>query len=313
MVALANGDVITIGGRNIDADITDSRWIFRGISMPKSGPLLRYTPSKSKWAGFLLSEAQSYGAAAVNIESEQLYFSNAAVEKTPNTVTPKPAVLEVDLKTYHSTNRASRSERQIVGGFSQFLPMGRKGVLVNFGGIDMGDKGKTQGMEKIEIYDVDTETWITQTAEGAKDSGVPSGRTDGCSVMAKAEDGSSWNIYMYGGLERDSGKALNDVWVLSIPSFTWIKLATNMASRKFPPPDLHKPSKLTCYKPQTQLTPPAPSPGDTSSPLLALRRLHQKLVARATRSSTHLTSLRSHGRRPTFPTPNMRLRPQSRA
>lgn len=47
-----------------------------------------------------------------------------------------------------------------------------------------------------------------------------------CSVYASASDSSSHNIYIYGGYEGVSPKndTMDDVYVLSLPSFEWIKL-----------------------------------------------------------------------------------------
>jgi hypothetical protein len=44
-----------------------------------------------------------------------------------------------------------------------------------------------------------------------------------CSVLASALDGSSHNIYVYGGYDgQDSEQSpFNDLYILSLPSFTW--------------------------------------------------------------------------------------------
>ncbi len=46
-----------------------------------------------------------------------------------------------------------------------------------------------------------------------------------CSVVAAAKDRSSFNIYIYGGYDgTDSEKRpSDDVYILSLPSFTWVK------------------------------------------------------------------------------------------
>lgn len=54
---------------------------------------------------------------------------------------------------------------------------------------------------------------------------IPPARSDFCSVVATAKDRSSFNIYIYGGYggsdrtERPS----DEVYILSVPSFTWVK------------------------------------------------------------------------------------------
>lgn len=60
----------------------------------------------------------------------------------------------------------------------------------------------------------------------------PTGRASFCSILASASDGSSHNIYLYGGYDgQDSINApYDDVYILSLPSFVWIK-AHNGSSR----------------------------------------------------------------------------------
>ena len=55
---------------------------------------------------------------------------------------------------------------------------------------------------------------------------IPAQLTLFCSVVATAADNSSYNIYIYGGYDGiDSSHATSDdVYVLSIPSFTWVKV-----------------------------------------------------------------------------------------
>lgn len=82
-------------------------------------------------------------------------------------------------------------------------------------------------MSTIDIYDVATRKWHSQ-----KTTGGPGQLTRGCAVVARAQDGSSFNIYYYGGydgLDAVKHPFNDDVWVLSLPSFTWVKLATNPA------------------------------------------------------------------------------------
>ena len=56
----------------------------------------------------------------------------------------------------------------------------------------------------------------------------PGAMAQGCTVVASASDGSSHNIYWYGGFDGISPTAdfYDDVWVLSLPSFIWTKVAS---------------------------------------------------------------------------------------
>lgn len=60
--------------------------------------------------------------------------------------------------------------------------------------------------------------WYQQPTQGA-----PGARARGCAVVAPASDFSSFNIYYYGGFDgiHPSKDFSDQVWVLSLPSFTW--------------------------------------------------------------------------------------------
>lgn len=57
---------------------------------------------------------------------------------------------------------------------------------------------------------------------------IPPQLTLFCSVVAAATDGSSYNVYIYGGYDGLGPKdpPSDDVYILSVPSFTWIKAYT---------------------------------------------------------------------------------------
>ncbi|KAJ5242333.1 uncharacterized protein N7469_000660 [Penicillium citrinum] len=129
---------------------------------------------------------------------------------------------------------AGRSKGELV-----WLPVSKSGVLVAIGGVvepvefwrttDLNDQQISKSertspsfMETVTIYDVDSKAWYLQNTTGD----IPPQLTQFCSVLASASDGSSHNIYIYGGyngLEYDSNPS-DDVHILSIPSFKWIKV-----------------------------------------------------------------------------------------
>lgn len=73
-------------------------------------------------------------------------------------------------------------------------------------------------MRVIDIYDVASEDWYQQPTQGG-----PGTKARGCAVVAPASDFSSFNIYYYGGFDGIHPKKefSDEVWVLSLPSFTW--------------------------------------------------------------------------------------------
>ena len=80
-------------------------------------------------------------------------------------------------------------------------------------------------MNVIDVYDVATSRWYKQATAGE----YPILRVNPCAVAASAPDGSSTNIYMYGGqnlIPPENQTQYGDMWILTIPSFTWIKVDT---------------------------------------------------------------------------------------
>jgi hypothetical protein len=76
-------------------------------------------------------------------------------------------------------------------------------------------------MQTIDVYDIDSKKWYKQETKDG-----PGARTRGCAVVATASDRSSFNIFYYGGFDgiHPLDAYSDDVWVLSLPSFTWIKI-----------------------------------------------------------------------------------------
>lgn len=52
----------------------------------------------------------------------------------------------------------------------------------------------------------------------------PDIRVEFCAGVSSAPDDSSFQITIYGGYSLYQGYPYNDVWVLSVPTFTWIKV-----------------------------------------------------------------------------------------
>ncbi|KAF8456848.1 hypothetical protein BDZ91DRAFT_744880 [Kalaharituber pfeilii] len=102
-----------------------------------------------------------------------------------------------------------------------------KGILVLLGGRKEGKsengqmRGTLRSLESVFVYDIGTHTWFTQptTAEG---NSFPVPRAEACAVVASASDGSSHNLYLYGGYDGDK-RIVGDIYILSLPSFHWVK------------------------------------------------------------------------------------------
>ncbi|KAG0649494.1 Kelch repeat-containing [Hyphodiscus hymeniophilus] len=122
-----------------------------------------------------------------------------------------------------------------------WVPVSEQGVLVAMGGVidpvfasislanndstNKASEATSPGfMQTVSVYDIANKVWYNQVTSGT----VPPQLTEGCTVVASADDGSSHNIYWYGGFDGldESGTYSDDVWILSVPSFMWMKFAT---------------------------------------------------------------------------------------
>ncbi|CAI7563872.1 unnamed protein product [Penicillium glandicola] len=137
----------------------------------------------------------------------------------------------------------ARSSAELV-----WVPVSDSGVLVAVGGVIepirffRNEKSNTTRtaeseeisptfMETVSVFDVESKTWYLQNTTGD----IPPQLTEFCSVLASAADGSSHNIYIYGGYDGldYSANPSDDVYILSLPSFKWVKgyNGTNTHSR----------------------------------------------------------------------------------
>lgn len=119
-----------------------------------------------------------------------------------------------------------------------WVPVSDSGVLVAIGGVvdptqfwqntglNTSQTAETKRvsptfMETVSVYDVKSQKWYLQNTTGD----IPPQLTQFCSVLASASDGSSHNIYIYGGYDgiELNNNPSDDVYILSLPSFKWIK------------------------------------------------------------------------------------------
>lgn len=124
-----------------------------------------------------------------------------------------------------SSDTGPDAERR-AGGAMAFIPAGDGGLLVYLGGVvDRNGDGSPvvgQPLSQIFIYDTANSKWYTQTTLGA----IPANRRRFCIGASWPADRSSYNIYLHGGMGSPPSTAgFDDVYVLSMPGFSWVKLA----------------------------------------------------------------------------------------
>ncbi|KAM0542744.1 hypothetical protein ACHAPJ_012677 [Fusarium lateritium] len=104
-----------------------------------------------------------------------------------------------------------------------FIPIGDGGMLVYFGGgQDLFGNGTLtpQPLDEIFLCDVANTRWYTQKTSGD----TPGNRRRFCGGATWAKDRSSYNIYVFGGggFAPDT-TGYDDIYILTIPSFQWIR------------------------------------------------------------------------------------------
>lgn len=112
-------------------------------------------------------------------------------------------------------------------GVLVYVPgFGAEGIILGLAG---GNNVTFTQMNVIDVFDIAKSTWYKQSTSGP----TPPIRVNPCAVAQSAPDGSSIQVYMYGGqnlVPAGSQIQYDDVWVLTLPSFTWIKVDTSNQS-----------------------------------------------------------------------------------
>lgn len=234
------------------------------IDEPDADELLEYQgyqygPEKPLWQpGFGdltlpdgITRYVTFGAAAnAPSENKAWYFSGMTTathgnfyylssKQSPTNISN--TMIQVDMTDQLTEKWANKTLPEKIQGRSNaevvWVPVGEQGILVVIGGAVYPywagggtpvspdeDAAKEEGpkfMSTIDIYDIANDEWYQQNATDS-----PGARARGCAVLGVASDSSSFNIYYYGGFDGvDATEDFNDdVWVLSLPSFTWTKI-----------------------------------------------------------------------------------------
>ncbi|KAI0013699.1 hypothetical protein F4779DRAFT_613432 [Xylariaceae sp. FL0662B] len=202
----------------------------------------------------------SYGAGvAVPQKGEAYYYGGWASDGDDRVATAGLVkyVMDEDMWTNGTGPDAARRAE----GVLLYIPASDGGMLVYFGGVvDQRGNGKVVGqpMEQIFVYDILSSRWwyvLTYAALASSSSlrvpmlrdttlhshqqnatgDVPEMRSRFCAGVTWAPDQSSYNIYIYGGAGMPPSTAgFDDVYILTLPSFTWINFYTGDNSTRAP-------------------------------------------------------------------------------
>ncbi|KAK6209549.1 cell wall anchored protein [Colletotrichum tabaci] len=237
-----NGSIPNVSGGSLWSDSVNKRlYLFGGEHNLGEPPLpfnlYGYDILNNQWDSFGPSRTGasiskvSYGAGvSVDSRGEAYYYggwlSNSSV---PQWGTGPPVattgLVKYTMDTNSFANNTGPDNIRRAEGSLQYIPAGDGGMLVYFGGIqDLSANGTATGqpMDEIFLYDVLSSKWYTQKASGQ----IPEMRRRFCAGVTWALDQSSYNIYMYGGATVPGvpGAGYDDLYVLSMPTFTWVKM-----------------------------------------------------------------------------------------
>ncbi|KAI1205710.1 uncharacterized protein F4807DRAFT_272872 [Annulohypoxylon truncatum] len=167
----------------------------------------------------------------------QIYIANSTTNPTNVSNTFMTLDMAVQQQEVWTNTTLPVGTQSRAGPSMVWVPVGEQGILVVVGGVTYpgfdNDNGTSQNeaqskidspsfMSTIDVYDVAGDKWYRQPTQGA-----PPALTRGCAVVATAQDKSSFNIYYYGGYDGISTTSdfNDDVWVLTLPSFMWMKVS----------------------------------------------------------------------------------------
>ncbi|OCT52343.1 hypothetical protein CLCR_08082 [Cladophialophora carrionii] len=125
-------------------------------------------------------------------------------------------------------NIAWRAEGGLV-----WVPTSTQGILIAIGGVvkpadinfQVPQDNATQSLtflKEFPVYDIGSDQWSVQPLNPSSQV-PPAPLAQFCTTVASSADGSHHEIFIYGGWDSNGGSANEDVWILSVPSFTWIK------------------------------------------------------------------------------------------
>ncbi|KAK3374540.1 hypothetical protein B0H63DRAFT_548764 [Podospora didyma] len=233
-----NATIPSVNGGALWEDSVNKRLYLYGgeyyQTPPPSFSLFSYDILYDNWAnlgpprGSGTVTPSSYGAGvSISWRGEAYYYGGwFNKDSVPGWTGPPQAsnrLIKYTMDSNTFSNLTGPDNVKRADGSMVFIPAGDAGMLVYFGGsMDYYGNGTItpQSMSQIFIYDIANTKWYSQTATGR----VPENRRRFCSGATWSQDQSSYNIYLYGGAGfLPSATGYDDIYILTIPSFKWIR------------------------------------------------------------------------------------------
>ncbi|KLJ13019.1 hypothetical protein EMPG_12031 [Blastomyces silverae] len=218
----------------------------------------QYGPARIRWSpGFRFDRTNNdvtryitHGAGvSVPSENKGFYFSGKRGVNWGEIQFPEPIanitsnkLISIDMSKMIAPEWSNSSFPDFIPGRAAgelvWIPVSTSGALIAIGGVpyspdisnaqrdnimdQIGENNRTgpEFMRSVPIYDIGNGKWYMQNTTGD----YPPALAHFCSVVAAAQDGSSYNIYIYGGHSGNhlSEFSYDNTYILSVPSFTWI-------------------------------------------------------------------------------------------
>ncbi|KAL7266583.1 hypothetical protein RUND412_010866, partial [Rhizina undulata] len=196
-------------------DIASSTWSELSLA---SGSPTASSPSQGNSVYVANSTIQYY--AGGGIDQVQVHMNNGSLAESAS-------------EPYTNASLPSGLNLIGLGELVYFEGIGDAEILVSVGGDQYeGTTHSFVGFDQVYVYDIANKEWYVQQTSVSNNGGtMPPSRNSFCATGVTSEDGTSYNIYVYGGIPSSfytssTQTTLTDTWILSLPSFTWISATT---------------------------------------------------------------------------------------
>ncbi|KAH7236542.1 hypothetical protein BKA59DRAFT_503984 [Fusarium tricinctum] len=230
-----NATIPSVNGGILWEDSINKRLYLYGgeyySTTPQSFDLYSYDILYNKWDSYGSPpdevQAASYGAGvSISSRGEAYYYggwlSNASIKGWSGPPRASNGLIKYEMDSNTWSNITGPDDTGRAEGAMVFIPVGDGGMLVYFGGAkDLYGNGTLtpQPLDEIFLFDVANAKWYTQKTSG----NTPDNRRRFCGGATWAKDQSSYNIYIYGGGGFPDSAGYDDIYILTIPSFQWIR------------------------------------------------------------------------------------------
>ncbi|KAL7268628.1 hypothetical protein RUND412_008741 [Rhizina undulata] len=181
------------------------------------------------------STIQYYAGGGINQEQVNMNNGSAAEGSAGDPYVALSSMSSFDTSTSTWANASLPSGLNLIqaGALVYFEGIGDAGIMVSVGGEQYTGSAHSSfvGLDQVYVYDIASKEWYVQQTSVSNGGSMPSSRTSFCATGVTSEDGTSYNIYVYGGIPSSfytssTQTTLTDTWILSLPSFTWISATT---------------------------------------------------------------------------------------